>query len=145
MDESYTIEVQNWDLTYSFGLNNIPKFIPGSFIESLDLKIMGMILQPKKYEAKEIKVTFVGDRSLISKITEEENFETKPNGIGSITLRGEQREFLGFLPIDVLPTVDSMLESKRIRFLTLYGSALTRGHAYIKYLHFLKSYEPEEE
>ena len=37
MDESYTIEVQNWDLTYSFGLNNIPKFIPGSFIESLDL------------------------------------------------------------------------------------------------------------
>ena len=90
-------------------------------------------------------LTFLGDRSIISRIAEREEPEIKPNGVGSITLRGEQREFWGILPLDILPTIKSLLEAKEIQFIRFCGLVPKYGTAHIDSMYFLKTYSPDEQ
>lgn len=142
---SYIIEVKDWKLTYSFGLNTIPKLLSGQYLESLHLKLNGCLQYPVKYASKEIKAAFVGDRSLPARIAESDEPEIKPRAVGSITLWGEQREFLGVLPFDTLGIIDSLLRTKQIKFLDLYGAVPSRGHAYIESIRFLETYAPDDQ
>jgi hypothetical protein len=140
---SYIIEIQEWNLKYSLSLNTVPNILSGMYLESLNLEINGVIRQPEKYAGKEMTSSFLGDRSIISCISEKENTEIKPNGIGSITLRGEQREFLGVLPFDAIPIIRSLLEAKQIQYLDFYGAVPKHGHAFIESIYFLISYNHE--
>ena len=142
---SYVIEAQHWSMHYSLSLNDFPKFLSGTYLESLNLEITGTIREPSKYADNQVELKLLGDRSIISRIAEREEPETKPNGIGSITLRGEQREFLVILPIDVLPTIKSLLEAKEIRFIRFYGLMPKYGSANIDSMYLLKTYSVDEE
>lgn len=108
----------------------------------MQLKIKGLILRPGKYSAKEIDVTFVGDRKMLPRTENENDSDRKPHCVGLITLRGECREFLGALPFDSLSIIASLLETKRIRFVDLSGLALTHGHADIQSFSFCRNYGP---
>ena len=141
---SYVIEAQHWSMKYSLSLNDLPKLLSGTYLESLNLEIKGIIRESSKYADNQVDLKFLGDRSIISRIAEREEPETKPNGIGSITLRGEQREFMGVLPLDVLPIIKSLLEAKEIQFIKLYGLVPKYGAAYIDSMYFLKTYSVDE-
>ena len=56
----------------------------------------------------------------------------KPRCVGAITLRGEQREFIGSLPFDSLPFLSSLHEAGRIKFIDLYGKLPSYGSADIR-------------
>ena len=142
---SYVIEAQHWSMNYSLSLNDFPKFLSGTYLESLNLEIKGIIREPSKYADNQVDLKFLGDRSIISRIAEREEPETKPNGVGSITLRGEQREFLGILPLDILPIIKSLLEAKEIHFIRFYGLMPKYGTAHIDSIYFLKTYSPDEQ
>lgn len=138
---SYVLDIQDWELTYSLGLNPNPKVFSGQYSESLHLRIKGFIRLPEKYSTKEIVATFIGDREMFPMKNES---DSKPRCIGALTLRGERREFLGVLPFDSLPTINSLMETKQIRFLDLYGLTPKHGHADITWVHFLRNYDPNE-
>lgn len=142
---SYVIEAQHWNLNYSISLNDMPKLLSGTFLESLNLEVKGIIREPRKYADKPIDLKLLGDRTIISRITEREEPETKPNGLGSITLRGEQRECFGILPLDVLPIIKSLLDTKEIQFARFYGFLPKYGFAHINSIYFLKTYSPDEQ
>jgi hypothetical protein len=142
---SYVIEAQDWHLNYSLSLNDIPKILSGTFLESLRLEIKGIIREPGRYADKQIDLAFIGDRSIISRIAEREEPETRPNGIGSITLRGEQREAMAVVPFDVIPTIKSLLEAKEIQCIRFYGLATKYGSAYLDSIYFQKAYSPDEQ
>ena len=142
---SYVIEAQHWSMKYSLNLNDFPKFLSGTYLESLNLEIKGIIREPSKYADNQMDLTFLGDRSIISRIAEREEPETKPNGVGSITLRGEQRELLGILPLDILPIIKSLLEAKEIQFIRFYGLMPKYGTAHIDSMYFLTTYSSDEQ
>lgn len=144
-DVSYVVEIKNWEPSYFLGINIAPKIIQGPLIESLTLKIKGVMLKPVKYAGKEIELSFVSDRAIIAKLDEDATPTIKPIGIGSMTLRGECREYFGILPFDTIPIINQMLEARQIHFVDLSGEIPVRGHASIKHVNFLKIYEPEEE
>ncbi len=96
---------------------------------------------PEKYSTKEMVPTFMGDREM-SPTKNEPDF--KPRCIGALTLRGERREFLGVLPFDSLPVINSLMETKQVRFLDLNGFNPKHGHADITWIHFFKNYDPNE-
>jgi hypothetical protein len=138
---SYVVEIQEWELTYSLGLNPNPKVFSGQYSESLHLKIKGSIRLPEKYSDREMVSTFIGDREIFPM---KNDSDFKPRCVGAITLRGERREFLGALPFDSLPIVESLMETRQIQFLDLYGLIPKHGHADIRWIHFFKNYDPSE-
>lgn len=142
---AYVIEAQDWHFKYSLSLNDIPKLLSGTFLESMNLELKGILREPSKYAGNQIDLTLLGDRSIISRIAEREEPETRPNGIGSITLRGEQREAMAVLPFDVVLTIKSLLETKEIQFIRFYGLPPKYGSAFLDSIYFLKTYNPDEQ
>ena len=51
---SYVVEIRDWELTYSLGLNPNPKHFDGQYWESLHLIVKGLIQLPEKYATKDI-------------------------------------------------------------------------------------------
>ena len=136
---SYIVEIKDWEVTYSHGLNSTPKLFPGQYSEHLDLSIKGLFHLPEKYSAQEVTLTFIGDREIFP-LKNESDF--RPRCVGALTLRGDRRDFLGKLPFDSLPIIASLMETKRIQFLDLNGLAPKYGNAYITWVHFFKNYDP---
>jgi hypothetical protein len=141
----FLTEAQDWRLKYSLSLNDLPKLLCGTFLESLNLEIDRILREPGKYAGIHINLTLLGDRSIISRIAEREEPETSPNSIGSITLRGEQREARAVVLLDVIPTIKSLLEAKEIQFIRFYGLTTKYGSAYLDSIYFLKTCSPDEQ
>jgi hypothetical protein len=139
---SYIVEIKDWELTYSHGLNSTPKLFPGQYSEHLDLCIKGFFRIPEKYSTKEIILTFIGDREIFP-VKNDSDFT--PRCVGALSLRGDRRDFLGTLPFDSLPILTSLMEAKRIQFLDLNGSIPKYGRAYITWIHFFRSCDPNED
>lgn len=140
---TFIVEVINWELPYSFSINYDSKHFPSPYSEYLHLHVQGVLREPKKHGGKEIDLTFIGDRSIIPEINNTSSLN-KPTRVGTITMRGENRGFIGSLPFDSLQVIAPMLESKRLRFIQLHGLSPYRCNAAIKSIHFLKNYCPEE-
>jgi len=141
---SYIIEITDWELTYSFSVNWNEKLIEGPFFEALNLEVKGLIRVPEKYASKELNATFLGNRKMVPDPRDPEFSDWKPRCVGSITLRGETREFLGSLPLDSVPILCNLLETGRIKFVDLYGKVPSYGSAEIRSIRFLQKYDPEE-
>ena len=144
--EEYTtfiVEVVGWELPYSFSLNHNAKHSPSPYSEHLHLHVKGVLREPKKLEGKEIELTFIGDRSIVPEINNESS-EYKPNRVGTMMMRGENKQFIGSIPFDSLQLISPMLESKRLIFIALHGLSPYRGEAATTSIRFFKDYDPEE-
>jgi hypothetical protein len=138
---SYIVEIKDWELTYSVGLNTNPKLFAGQYSEHLHLTIKGLFRLPEKYSNQEVVSTFIGDREIFP-LKNDSDF--KPRCVGALTLRGERRDFLGALPFDSLPIINSLMETKRGKFLDLYGLRPKHGHADITWVNFFRKFDPKE-
>ena len=138
---SYIVEIKEWEVTYSHGLNSTPKIFAGQYSEHLDLCIRGQFHMPEKHSTKGVSLTFIGDREIFP-LKNDSDF--RPRCVGALTLRGDRRDFLGKLPFDSIPIIVSLMQTKQIQFLDLNGLAPKYGNAYITWLHFFRNYDPNE-
>jgi hypothetical protein len=141
---SYIIEVADWETSYSFTINRDERLFTGSYREHLHLEIKGILRYPFKFDGKDIRVLLLGDRKLTSHLAAEEYLKPQPVSVGSITIRGQHREYTGSLPFDVVPVVSSLLQAKQVRFISMSGKALFRGSASINWINFMRDFDPEE-
>ena len=141
---TFIVEIKDWEMTYLFSLDRGNMFSEGPYMEFPHLEIKGVIRQPEKYAGKEMSATFMGDREMFPRISDRSHPERKPLGVGSLTLRGENRQYLGSLPHDSLPTIVNLLEYKRIQFFHLHGLIPHRGHTLISSVRFFRNYNPED-
>jgi hypothetical protein len=107
------------------------------------MHIKGLLREPKKFGGKEIEAIFIGQRSLIPEVNNRASTD-KPKCVGSITMRGEFRQFIGDLPFDSLPMIASRLENKQLRYIQLHGPSPYRGTALTTEIRFFKDYDPED-
>jgi len=107
------------------------------------MHLRGLLREPKKLGGKELDITIIGDRSLVPEI-KKSSPPDKPNRVGTVTMRGESRSFIGSLPFDSLPIIACLLESKRVQYLQLHGRSPFRGNAATSSLHFFRDYDPED-
>jgi hypothetical protein len=69
---SYIIEVADWETSYAFTVNRHDRIFAGSYREHLNLEVKGILRHPRKFEGKDIRVLFLGDRKLASNLAGEE-------------------------------------------------------------------------
>lgn len=142
---TYSIEILDWELPYSFSINSNKKMIEGPFWEHMNLKLTGRFVYPEKLINSTIEVILIGDRRQVSMVATPENYQQyEPKAVGGLTVRGKQREFIGSIPFDVLNNMSSQFQAGGIKFFVLDGQPLYRGSADIKSIHFSKDFIVDE-
>ena len=142
---AYCIEIKDWGTPYSLYLNTDKKFWGGPYWEHVELKIRGDFIYPDKFAGKSVEVFFLGDRQKTQMLNAPAKYDDyKPLCLGSFTLRGEKREYLGSLPIDSFPTIIGSLAANKYKFLIFYGYKPRYGSAEIFSIHFYEKFAKED-
>jgi len=121
---SYCIEILDWDLSYSLQLRGDMKNLPWPIWEHASLDLKGKFLQPKKLEGRIIGATILGNRTIVRVMEHPEECSGEPKALGGLKVRGEQSEFIGSIPHDVLHTLCLLLHAGKIKALVLSGQTL---------------------
>ena len=118
---TFILEILDWDLPYLFSINHNKIHGSGLYSEYLHLHIKGILREPEMFKGKTISATFIGERGL----SEESNKcpVREALSVGTVTLRGDTRDFIGSLPFDIISTVAPMLETQRLKYIQLHGQA----------------------
>ena len=64
---------------------------PGAYGEHPRIELLTKCLRPWKFEGRETRFTFIGDRGMIGAIGVMPRGRTVPNGLGTLTMRGIPR------------------------------------------------------
>jgi hypothetical protein len=83
---SYIVEIKDWEMMYSHGLNSNPKPFSRQYSEHLELCIKGFFRMPEKYSTKEVSLTFIGDREIFP-LKNDSDFA--PRCVGALSLRAD--------------------------------------------------------
>lgn len=141
---TYCIEIENWEMPYSFSIPPRKDIVEGPFWEHACLRISGKLLHTEKLVGKDIKVYIIMDRRYTTVLESPEKFSKEPERIGTLTIRGENREYLGSLPFDAMQTICHLLQGENIKYVMLGGPSLYRGESAIRSIYFEKDYNPED-
>ncbi len=141
---TYSIEIVDWDVSYSLHLTGDLKDMPWPFWEHASLDIKGKLLAPKELIDRNIDVTILGSRKIGYVLEHQPESVQEPKAIGSVTVRGKQAEFLGQVPQDALQMLCFLISEGKIKVLEVTGKALYRGSAEISSIRFEKEYRPED-
>lgn len=141
---TYCIEIEKWEMPYSFSIPPGKDLVDGPFWEHATLRISGKLLHPEKLVGKDIKVYIIMDRRLVTVLESPEKFSQEPDRIGTLTVRGDHREYLGSLPFDAMQTLCLLLQGENLKYVILNGPALYRGSSEIRSIHFDRVYNPED-
>lgn len=141
----FLVEIGQWRLPYSFSVGHGDRIAPGPYWEHVALVIDGVILYPKKFNGKEVEIYVIGDRNEVRILSgQEDPGEWKPACVGTLTLRGSERKYLGSLPMDVVWSIGLMLQAGTYRYVCLHGEAMFRGVAKIRSIRFEKTVDPDD-
>ncbi|MZR31463.1 hypothetical protein [Sneathiella litorea] len=138
----YLFEIENWTTDYLFSIGkgyteNLP------YTEYLDMAIQAKMISPEKYANGYVRLTILGNRDIDHILDDPESAHYEPQSVGTLTLRGDRREYLGSLPSSALRHIISRLEGNRVRFILLHGQKLRYGSAPIDSIAFKENYDPE--
>lgn len=118
----YCIEILDWELPYFFAANYNKQLIEGPLWEHMDLKIDGKLIHPEKLADKSIEVTIIGNRKLVPVVEKPEDYRRfEPGSVATLTVRGEQREFLGRFRLMCLVAWVSYCNQGKLNFLYFLG------------------------
>lgn len=141
--ESYLFEIVDIAPTYSFHVGN-ERFEPGAYGEHLHIELATKCLRPRKFEGRGTTFTFIGRRELIAETQAMPRAGVDPSGVGTLTLRGKQSDYLGSLPYDAANTLPLMVLAGGYKFIYLSGPPMFRGSARIGSSSFYRHFDPND-
>ena len=122
----YEIEVEDWEVDYHFGLNTASKDLADSiYWEHSTLILTGKILSPIIEQASKARIRISSAPEM------DDHWKVNPTiqsakAIGSMVIpRGEDiLEFFCSVPTRSLPFIAMAAESKKVRFVLVFGTKL---------------------
>lgn len=141
--QTYIFRLDDWEPSYSFATNAI-RWCDGPYWEHSALIFRGEILSPTKVKSRVGTLTVMGDRRDTQAVENPTNSDRKPLCVGSLTIRGDQTEFLGSIPQDALWGLIAAFGAGKLRIVDLHGDVLRRGKALIRSVRFYRDVDPED-
>lgn len=128
---AYCIEIKGWKPSYLFSMARGFQSRPGPYSEYATIEAHGVIVYPKKYEARSIEFYISGDRNISEIIMDPKMPYEKPHGVGHLVLRGKQSQFFCSVPFDVFPMVVTGFHDEDIRYVSISAEPLHYGQSTI--------------
>jgi len=141
--QSYVFEINDWEPTYSFGLDRA-YHRKGPYIEYLELSLSSTLIAPTKLKGRGATILLLASRRDVQRLERPDSDNQEPIGVGELTIRGDRMEYLGGLPYDAVWGMAAALAAGRIQMCVLRGIALKRGKAKIESAHFEREVDLEE-
>lgn len=102
----YLFEIENWTTDYLFSNGKgYTKNLP--YTEYLDMTIQAKMISPEKYANGYVRLTILGNKDIDQILEDPESAHYEPQSVGTLTLRGHRREYLGSLPSSALSYIIS--------------------------------------
>ena len=125
-NESYEIEIQDWEADYHFGLNILSRGSDGgAYWEHSKLILTGNILLPALEKANNARLELAGDPQM------DDHWSVKPTIISSKAIgfmeipRGDDTLlFYCSIPSRALPFVTQIVDSGKIKYASIFGTKL---------------------
>lgn len=140
--ESYLFRIESLHSHYSFG--NGFRLDRTAYSEHLHPEIETTCLAPAKYSDRQTRFTLIGDRRLEQDLWMQARSEPFEGGVGTLTMRGRQSEYLGGVPYDAAWRIQPLILAGGLRFIYLHGAAMRRGSARIRSIAFYQDFDPDE-
>jgi len=123
---SYEIEVEDWDVSYYFGLNIAPKdLIQGAYWETAKLILVGRIIQPVLEKAGKAMIEIASDPQM------DDHWQSKPTIVSAKAIgwmeipRGDDKlTFYCSVPSRSLPFIALAAQSGKIKYASMSGTKL---------------------
>lgn len=115
----YVAEIESWDWGFLFGLAGRPREAD-PYHDFRHLTLKGKLLRPSKYEGQSIEMRCIPDPDLNAGAREERS----PIAAGSIDIYGGEMSALFGVPLDVLPSLLTMLTAEKLRYAILQGGPM---------------------
>lgn len=141
--QSYYGEIIDWDVDYSLMVGRFDPH-PQPYHEHLTLKVMLRLIFPTVLAGDVIDMHILGSRDDDRELAADQRGEFLPLVVGTLTVRGEGRSYLGGLPYTAIMGLLPVLESRRIRMMTLHGQKLRRGKAQITSMSLVRQIDPAD-
>lgn len=141
--ESYYGEIVDWNVDYSLRVGRLDRY-PQPYNEYLALEVALRLHKPDRLVGQDIEMTILGRREADRELNAEQHGEFLPLVVGTLTVRGERRSYLGSLPYTAIMGLLPALESRRIRMVVLHGKRLYRGEAQITSMSLVREVDPDE-
>ena len=126
INESYEIEVEDWEVNYHFGINTLPKdLIDGVYWEDSKLTLMGRIILPALEKVSKARIEIADDPKL------DDHWQPKPTIISAkaigwmvITREDNILIFNCSVPSRSLPFIVLAVQSGKIKYASIFGTKL---------------------
>lgn len=142
--ELFEFAILAWKIDYSF-TSNPGRFARGPYEEYQHLEVTARLVRPVRHAGKTVTVVLLGKRADDAILNApERSADTAPH-VGTLTMRGEHRQYLGALPATAVWGLVAALGADKVRAITMNGTALSRGSASIHWISFTDALEPDED
>jgi hypothetical protein len=136
---SYIFEIEDWEPSYMFSINDDSRFGRGPYWEHLGIDVTGTFIYPERAKGRRTTFTIGGDREIEESFGPSYQARYEPRGVASLTMRGSDTYIHASVAHDALPFISAMIAAARIKFLLFHGESLYRGKATITSMHFQRS------
>lgn len=140
--QSYLFRIESLHSHYSFSCGS--RFAITEYDEALQPEMDTVCLAPQKLSGRQTRFALIGNRQLERDLWMQKSAPKNENGVGTLTMRGEQANYLGSIPYDALWRIQPLILSKGIRFIYLHGAAMFRGEARIRSIAFYDEFDPDD-
>lgn len=140
---SYLFKIGGIHPDYSFGTAH-PPYEHGTLSEYAHTEIQAECLVPKRLSGRSTRITLLGDRGLTRSLAATPKPAEPISGIGTLTMRGSQSEYLGSLPFDALLALAPLILARGLRYIYMSGPPLWHGSSRITYMAFKQIADPAD-
>ena len=123
---TYAIEIEDWDWSYSFGLNSPKDDDPCFDFRHLD--ILGRVLRPTKLKAQKARITLLPT----PEYDHGQRKDLKLLAVGSLRLKPYELTGLLSIPADALAPILTVLGAGRLRYVVMRGAPLKHRQARLR-------------
>jgi hypothetical protein len=141
----YSIEVIDYEPSYSISVDHLKEINSDPISERAELRITGKLIDPEKVAGKILSLRIIGSRNTQYAMQHPDEVRSDIERVGTLEIRGKHAEFIGFVSIDVLAYLASVLHAQKVRYIDLFSEPLHYGKAKVTSFHFAekKSFDDE--
>jgi len=141
----YSIEIMDYEPSYSISVDHLKDINPDPISEHAELKIIGKLIAPSKVAGKILSLRILGSRKTQYGLQHPDEISRDIEKVGELEIRGKNAEFIGFVPVDMLSYLSSILHVQKIRYIDLFSEPLHYGKAKVTSFHFSEKKDTDEE
>ena len=141
----YSIEIMDYEPSYSISVDHLKDINPDPISERAELKMTGKLLSPSNVAGKILSVRIIGSRKTQYGVQHPDEVSMDIDQVGGLEIRGKYAEYIGFVSIDMLSYLSSVLHAGKIRYIDLFSEPLHYGKAKVRSIQFSEKYDKDEE